>query len=295
MDIRRLNYLHLLYLRTVIREGSIRQAAETLHVTPQTISGQLRQLEAELGVRLLQRHGRGVGPTAQGRVVMGYADRIFRLGEELLDHLGRGPGMPDFRVGINALLPRLLVRRVLHPVLATRPAPRLICREGGHEALLRELTARRIDAVLSSERAPAGLSPPVHARELLASPLAAFARGDLAASRRPSFPASLDDAPLLLPSPGGVARSMLDDWFAARDITPQIIGEFDDAALREVFGEAGAGIFLAPAMIREDICRRHGVECIGELPDLTARVFLLTPATGAEHPAVRPLLSSTPS
>ncbi len=292
MDIRRLNYLHLLYLRTVIREGSVRQAAETLNVTPQTISGQLRQLERELGIRLLQRRGRGVGPTEDGRLVMGYADRIFRLGEELLEQLGSGPGMPNFRIGINALLPRLIVRRVLHPLLETQPAPRLVCREGGHESLLRELAARRIDAVLSSDRAPAGLTPPVSATELMASPLAAFARGELARAHRPGFPGSLDGAPLLLPSPGGAARSILDDWFASRDISPRIIGEFDDAALREVFGEDGAGIFFAPAMIREDICRRHDIECIGELPDLTARVFLLTPATGAEHPAIAPLLGS---
>ncbi|MCC5863127.1 MAG: LysR family transcriptional regulator, partial [Gammaproteobacteria bacterium] len=74
MDIRRLNYLHLLYLRTVIREGSVRQAAETLNVTPQTISGQLRQLERELGIRLLQRRGPRLRPPEDGRPVMGYAD-----------------------------------------------------------------------------------------------------------------------------------------------------------------------------------------------------------------------------
>jgi LysR family transcriptional regulator, transcriptional activator of nhaA len=127
MDPRRLNYLHLLYLRTVIREGSIRQAAEQLHVTPQTISGQLRLLERQLGVRLLQRRGRGVVPTEMGRRAMAYADEIFRLGDELLEEMGEGGGLPSLRVGVNALLPRLLVRRILAPVLEMSPPPRLVC------------------------------------------------------------------------------------------------------------------------------------------------------------------------
>lgn len=293
MDVRQLNYLHLLYLRTVIREGSIRQAAEQLHVTPQTISGQLRVLEQQLGVKLLQRRGRGLVPTERGRQAMAYADEIFRLGEALIDRLvgGQSAELPSLRIGVNALLPRLLVRRVLAPVLAMTPAPRLVCLEGTRDTLLRDLTARRVDAVLSLDRAPAGLSPPAASRELMASSLAAFATRDLAARYTERFPASLHGAPLLLPSTRVEARAILDDWFAARGLTPHIVGEFDDAALREAFGEQGAGIFFAPAMIEADVCRRYEVERLGYLPDLTARVFVLTPATGGEHPALERIVA----
>lgn len=296
MDPRRLNYLHLLYLRTVIREGSIRAAAETLHVTPQTISGQLRQLEATLGVKLLQRHGRGVAPTEHGRLAMAYADEIFRLGEDLVTHLAEGDGgaQRSLHVGINALLPRLLVRRVLAPVLDAEPAPRLDCVEGARDALLRELTARRLDAVLSAERAPAGLATPVTSRELIVSPLAAFGTRALARALRDGFPGSLDGAPLLLPSTRVAARAMLDDWFASRAITPGVVGEFDDAALSEAFGEIGAGIFLAPAMLEKDIRERYRLERVGLLDGLHARLFLLTAATSSEHPAIGRIIRAAP-
>ena len=288
MDPRRLNYLHLLYLRTVIREGSIRAAAEQLHVTPQTISGQLRRLEDALGVKLLQRRGRGVAPTEYGRLAMAYADEIFRLGDDLVSQLAENEsgGLPGLHIGINALLPRLLVRRVLAPVLDERPAPRLDCVEGARDTLLRELTARRLDAVLSAERAPAGLSTPVISRELIASPLAAFGTPEFARRLGDGFPGSLDGAPLLLPSTRVAARAMVDDWFASRGITPGIVGEFDDAALSEAFGEIGAGIFLAPAMLEDDIRERYRLEQLGRLEGLDARVFLLTAATGGEHPAI---------
>jgi LysR family transcriptional activator of nhaA len=173
-----------------------------------------------------------------------------------------------------------------------QPAPRLVCLEGPRDALLRDLTARRLDAVLSPDRAPAGLKPPVMSRELMAGGLAAFATHELAQRHAPGFPASLDGAPLLLPSTRGEARAILDDWFASRGISPHIVGEFDDAALREAFGEQGVGIFFAPTMIEEDLCRRYNVERLGDLPDLTARIFLLTPATGTEHPAIATMLEA---
>ena len=52
------NYNHLLYFWTVVREGGVARAAESLHITPQTISGQIKLLEAELNGRLLEKKGR---------------------------------------------------------------------------------------------------------------------------------------------------------------------------------------------------------------------------------------------
>ena len=66
---RHLNYNHLLYFWTVAREGSVAKAAESLNLTPQTISGQLKVLEDTIGEPLFQRVGRGLAITETGRVV----------------------------------------------------------------------------------------------------------------------------------------------------------------------------------------------------------------------------------
>jgi len=55
---RHLNYSHLLYFWTVAREGSIAKASNVLHLTPQTISGQLKLLDDAIGDRLFVRAGR---------------------------------------------------------------------------------------------------------------------------------------------------------------------------------------------------------------------------------------------
>ena len=61
-----MNYKHLHYFWTVMRTGSIARASAQLHLTPQTLSGQIKQLEEHFGTRLFERaHGR-VSLTPEG-------------------------------------------------------------------------------------------------------------------------------------------------------------------------------------------------------------------------------------
>jgi LysR family transcriptional activator of nhaA len=82
-----LNFKHLRYFWAVAANGSIARAADILHLTPQTISGQLRELEEQLDVQLFEKSGRNLALTDSGRMVFSYADEMFRLGNELQDVL----------------------------------------------------------------------------------------------------------------------------------------------------------------------------------------------------------------
>ena len=112
------NYHHLLYFRTVAREGSITRASKVLLLAQPTISGQIRALEETLGEKLFARQGRNLVLTEFGRVVYRYADEIFSLGQEMSDVLkGRPTGRPlRVSVGVADLLPKLVVYRILAPV-----------------------------------------------------------------------------------------------------------------------------------------------------------------------------------
>ena len=79
----KLNLKHLRYFWSVASHGSIARAAEALYLTPQTISGQLRELEEQVGSALFRRDGRKLSLTYTGRLVVYYADEMFRLGLEL--------------------------------------------------------------------------------------------------------------------------------------------------------------------------------------------------------------------
>jgi LysR family transcriptional activator of nhaA len=63
-----LNFKHLRYFWMVAKSGSIAGASQHLHLTPQSISGQLGEREASLGVELFHRAGRGLELTEVGPV-----------------------------------------------------------------------------------------------------------------------------------------------------------------------------------------------------------------------------------
>ena len=82
-----INYKHLHYFWVVAKQGGIARAAERLHLTPQTISGQISLLEDSIGEALFSKAGRNLELTETGRLVLGYAEEIFSLGGELEDAL----------------------------------------------------------------------------------------------------------------------------------------------------------------------------------------------------------------
>lgn len=65
----------LRYVDQVARDGSIRKAAERLHLSASAVNRQLLQLEEELGVALFDRLPRGVRPTAAGEILLGQIRR----------------------------------------------------------------------------------------------------------------------------------------------------------------------------------------------------------------------------
>jgi LysR family transcriptional activator of nhaA len=88
-----LNYHHLLYFWTVVREGSVSKAAEKLRLAQPTVSAQVRMLEKALGQELFVKKGRTQLLTDVGRTVYRYADEIFGIGREMMQTLeGRSPG-----------------------------------------------------------------------------------------------------------------------------------------------------------------------------------------------------------
>ena len=138
---RHLNYSHLLYFWTVAREGSIAKASQVLHLTPQTISGQIKLLEESVGEPLFQRVGRGLALTDTGQVVNQYADEIFTLGAELTQRVrSKQPGMPvALNVGVVNSIPKLVAYRTLEPAMSMQDPVRVVCWEGDLEKLLADL------------------------------------------------------------------------------------------------------------------------------------------------------------
>jgi len=283
-----LNYHHLFYFWTVVCEGSVSRAAEHLGLAQPTVSAQIKQLERSLGETLLERQGRRVVPTEIGRLVHRYADEIFQIGRELQETLkGRPTGrVLRLRVGVANAVPKLMVFRMLRPVMESDRAILLSCHEGQPEQLLAQLATHAIDVVISDEPAAPHLRVKVFSHLLGESTTTFFATPTLARRLRRGFPNSLQDVPMLLPTPLTALRRSLDQWFDNMQLRPPIGGEFDDPALMTAFGEAGTAVFPAPTVIATEVCRHYGVAIVGMTDAVRERYHAISVERQVTHPGV---------
>lgn len=284
-----LNYHHLLYFWTVVREGGVSRAAEKLRLRQPTISAQVRLLEETAGGKLFERQGRRLVLTETGRVVYRYADEIFGIGQELVDVLkGRSSsGRPlPFTVGVANAVPKLVVQRLLQPALSGDRPVHLVCREDSTEALLAELATHAIDVMISDVPAPPHVRVKVFSHLLGISEIVFFAAGTLATKLRRGFPRSLNDAPVLLPTAQTALRRALDQWFDTEDLHPRVIGEFDDPALMKSFGETGDAAFPAPAAIEREIVRQYRAHAVGRVKAVRERYYAISVERRLKHPGV---------
>ena len=283
-----LNFKHLRYFWMVAKAGSIARAAEQLHLTPQSISGQLTTLEEALGVQLFRRVGRQLELTEVGRRTLGYADDIFTLSDQLVQMLGDAPGQRAelFRVGVADHVPKSIAYRLVEPALRIDAPVRLVCREGPLGALLAELAVNRLDMVIADRAMPTSMAVRGYSHFLGDSSMSAFATASLASTLTGDFPACLDNAPFLLPGVDVANRPRLLQWFDEQRIRPRVIGEFDDSALMKAFGQAGSGAFVAPTAIADYICKQYGVLMLGTIDSVREQIYAITTQRRLTHPAV---------
>jgi len=284
----KLNLKHLRYFWSVASHGSITKAAEILYLTPQTISGQLRDLEQQVGAKLFQKDGRNLVLTETGRLVFSYADEMFRLGVELQDVLeGHTPGAGlTLKVGIAMVVPKLLTYRVLEPVFEMDEQVRLVCHEAPLVDLLADLAVHKLDVVLADSQINPTLNIRAFNHVLGESGISFFATPAQAETLKKAFPASLDGTQMLMPSSGSNLRRNLEAWFERHTISPVVVAEFDDRALMKAFGEHGIGVFSSPSAVEQDVLDKYGVTVIGRTQEITERYYLISAERRIKHPAV---------
>lgn len=284
----RLNYHHLQYFWLVAREGGLAKAGKILRLSPPTLSGQIRSLEESLGHRLFTKQGRKLVLTEVGQVTYRYADEIFSLGRELGDVLEHGilPLATTFNVALVEALPKMVVRRLLEPVLVSRPPARLVCHEGTLEDLAAGLAAHTFDLLIADVPLPPGSGVRAYNHMLGECGVTFFARPDEARRLRAGFPESLNQAPVLLPSTGSALRRDLEGWFDARGLVPHVVAEFEDTALLKAFGAAGHGAFCVPSIISAEVTRMYHVAPVGETNEVMERFYAISPERRIRNPAV---------
>jgi len=220
-----MQYRHLYYFVKIVEAGSFSQAARTIHVAQPALSQQIAELEASLGIALLQRSARGIRPTAAGQRLYEEASSLLRRYENLpaLVRSGTGEVQGLVSVGMPASLSITMVGPFIERSRQAYPQVTLKFIDGDSEFLREEVERGRLDLALAFEDE---FFPVVHRQPL-------FRQNHYLIRSRRSAPVhgptvSLEEVsriPLVLPGPLNARRIVIDRTFAKAGLSPNLAAE----------------------------------------------------------------------
>ena len=288
----KLNYHHLQYFHAIATYGSIASASKMLHITPQTLSFQLSVLENQLGYSLFERKGRRLELNEMGHITLSYAQEIFSLGDELIHSLkNHSTGFSSrFSIGVTDVIAKVFSFNFLKAIYTMDDSIKLVCKETNLDVLLGELATNKLDAILNDSPLQTGSHFKAYSHLVGKSGMSFFAHKTMADKLRDNFPQSLDACPFFTAGEGSNQHLSVLSWFEQLNISPIIIGEFDDSVLSQYFGQAGYGAFCAPTIIENHIIEQFDVELIGKTIEIKEQYYLISPERKVKHPAVQHLL-----
>lgn len=289
----RMNLKHLYYFWKVAKHGGVMRAGEAIHISPQTLSGQIKLLEARFGISLFQRQGRCLELTEAGKITFGYAEDMFALGAELDEVLKNFPkGRPtEFRVGVSDALPKSLAYRILRPAIDFPNPVRIICREWRLDRLLAELALHRLDLVISDAPLPSNVEVRAYSHKLGESGVSFLAHPKLLEKINASFPECLEHLPVLMPGEDSSLRRVVTEWLGKHKLRITVAGEFDDAALMVAFGREMVGAFPIPSVLADEYAAASDFLILGQAEKARIEYFAVSVQRRVTHPCVLAIMS----
>ncbi|MEU3303567.1 MULTISPECIES: LysR family transcriptional regulator [unclassified Streptomyces] len=273
-------------LRTLRDRGTVTATAETLRMTPSAVSQQLTNLARQLGVQLLEAHGRRVRLTDAAHLVLRHAEAVFaqleRADAELAGYLQGEAG--EVRVGAFSTAVPALVVPAVQRLRTDRPALEVRVREAEAAEAYELLSAGDVDLALSlAAHAPTARDPRFTRVPLLADPLdVALPAGHPRAAEPGLRLADLSGEPWIFGGSGPWSEITLTACEAAGFVPEQAHSASGWTAILAMV-EAGMGVALVPRMAAAE--RRSGVVMRVLSADQPRRHVVAAVRRGAEEGA----------
>lgn len=271
-----INYHHLFYFKTIAEEGTVSKAAEKLRLGQPTLSAQLKQFEATLGVPLFERKHKRLNLTEQGKVALDYSKQIFRMGSEMIEvlHDRLKPTMPTLHIGALDSVPKNIVVQLVKSALQISPC-QITLSEGSPVELLRELASHRMDLMVTSFL-PTGIEARGLSHRSIAKRDLAFYGSDKFKFLRKGFPKSISGQPVIVPTYDGRLRQDLDDWAKYHALELKIIVESQDVAVKKLLAINGFGLIAAAPHTVSRLLQRGELFEVGQIEGISEELFIIT-------------------
>lgn len=241
---RNLNLDQLEALREVVALGSFSAAAQRLNLTQPAISLQIKQLEARLGVRLVERVGKRAFATAAGTDLVAHGRRLFDEAAATVATARRHRGgiAGRVRIGAGATACIYILPAALRELTVNYPDLEIIVTTGNTDDIVRAIDDNALDLAL--------VTMPVRGERiavtpLLDEPLVAMLPPASAAPARLG-PADFAGMPLILYERGGTTSRIIEAWFSRAGIAAKPVMELGSAeAIKRLVG-VGLGRSILP-------------------------------------------------
>ncbi|MEZ4750449.1 MAG: LysR family transcriptional regulator [Bdellovibrionota bacterium] len=240
-----INYHHLYYFKAIAEDGSVSRAAERLRLGQPTLSAQLKQLEESLGVALFERRNKKLILTEHGKVALNYARSIFSLGSEMYEvlHDRLVPNRVSLHLGAIDSVAKQLVVRLVERALAMAPC-QISLSEGKMDELVRELSAHRIDLLLTNHLPSNQQSKNLFHKRITKENVSVYAAPKFK-KLRVGFPQSISGQPFILPNYESRLRYDFDHWCKLEGLVVDVIAEGPDIAVKKLLAVNGVGLLPA--------------------------------------------------
>jgi DNA-binding transcriptional LysR family regulator len=286
MELRQLRYLVAL-----ADERHFTRAAARLHIAQPALSQQVRRLEDEVGVALVDRTTRHVALTPAGELLVARARRALAEVDAASAELSDLAGVRTGRVVIGAMRStgRFDLSALFAAYYARHPGIELVVREEPSEVMLQRLHADALDvAFLSVNRLDAG--PDIQLHPLIDEPLVALLAPDHAlAGRRRIDMAELRDERFVVFGEGGSLRRIVVQGAREAGFEPALAFESTESARIRAMASRGLGVALLPASEADHEGPPVAVVPVRN-PALTRDVTLAWRANRRHSPAARAFL-----
>ena len=243
---RSLNPDHLRTIAEVVAQGSFTRAAKRLNLAQPTVSLQVRELEARLGVRLVERLGKQAFATAAGRELIEHGKRIAEETERLVAAMRRHRDgwLGRVRVGSSTTALIYHLPPVLQALRSGHPNIQLVVTTGTTDGVIERILRNEIDLGVVSLPISERLLDVV---PLKREPLVAILPAQ--AERVPArvTPQILLQHPLILEVARAHVRALIVDWLSAGGTEPRPAMELDNMEAVKRMVAAGLGASIVPA------------------------------------------------
>lgn len=287
-----INYHHLYYFKTVAEEGTVSKAASKLLIGQPTLSAQLKQFEENLGVQLFERQHKKLVLTEQGKVALDYARSIFKMGSEMYEvlHDRIRPSKLALSIGALDTVAKTVILELVKDAIKVAPCQVTLV-EGGPDELLRELTAHRVDLLLTNF-IPSGTDAKGLVHRVLSKKNIAIYGAPKFRKLKKNFPHSIVDQPMVVPTYDSQLRYDLEHWSQTVGVTLNILVESQDIGVKKLLAAHGLGLLPAAAHTVTSQVQSGELVEIGELVGVYEELHLVSAQRQIENPVAKKLMQS---